>query len=573
MALELAGLASGFDWRSFIDQITSVERAPQFRLRGEQNDLARVNNAYGSLKTNLSVLKNRVDNLADPAFFNSRLTRTSDETVGSATATSSTPNGQFSFDVTQLASSSSYAGSSDVGSGIHTSSDLSGITVAGANFSTDVTAGFFTVNGKQITVGTTDSISDVFARISTETGSAVTGSYDSSTDKFTLTSASEIVLGSATDSSNFLQVSKLYNTGTGSVSSTGKLGAINQSDLLTNATTSTAISDGGAGAGSFKINGVSIAFNATTDSVAALLSRISDTDAGVTASYDAENDRFNLANKNTGDVGIALEDVTGNFLAVSGLTGGTLSRGNNALYTINGGPSLVSASNTITDASSGISGLSVTALKVGSVDLNIESDKAKLKAEIKSFIGDYNRVQAQIDRDTASTTSADGKVAAGILQGQSDAQDISSTLRSTINAVVSGLSASLNQVADIGIVSNGNDNSISLSDEPALDAALESNLSAIKQLFSDETDGLANKLQTYLEAQVGDEGSLVDRQDSLTEQSADIDEQIKTMERLVQANEQRLVDSFVSMEVAQANINQQLQFLSQRFGTSSSAAG
>ncbi|MFT4690007.1 MAG: flagellar hook-associated protein 2 [Limisphaerales bacterium] len=573
MALELAGLASGFDWRSFIDQITSVERAPQFRLRGEQNDLARVNNAYGSLKTNLSVLKNRVDNLADPAFFNSRLTRTSDETVGSATATSSTPNGQFSFDVTQLASSSSYAGSSDVGSGIHTSSDLSEITVAGANFSTDVTAGFFTVNGKQITVGTTDSISDVFARISTETGSAVTGSYDSSTDKFTLTSASEIVLGSATDSSNFLQVSKLYNTGTGSVSSTGKLGAINQSDLLTNATTSTAISDGGAGAGSFKINGVSIAFNATTDSVAALLSRISDSDAGVTASYDAENDRFNLANKNTGDVGIALEDVTGNFLAVSGLTGGTLSRGNNALYTINGGPSLVSASNTITDASSGISGLSVTALKVGSVDLNIESDKAKLKAEIKSFIGDYNRVQAQIDRDTASTTSADGKVAAGILQGQSDAQDISSTLRSTINAVVSGLSASLNQVADIGIVSNGNDNSISLSDEPALDAALESNLSAIKQLFSDETDGLANKLQTYLEAQVGDEGSLVDRQDSLTEQSADIDEQIKTMERLVQANEQRLVDSFVSMEVAQANINQQLQFLSQRFGTSSSAAG
>jgi flagellar hook-associated protein 2 len=530
MALELAGLASGFDWRSFIDQITSVERAPQFRLRGEQNDLARVNNAYGSLKTNLSVLKNRVDNLADPAFFNSRLTRTSDETVGSATATSSTPNGQFSFDVTQLASSSSYAGSSDVGSGIHTSSDLSGITVAGANFSTDVTAGFFTVNGKQITVGTTDSISDVFARISTETGSAVTGSYDSSTDKFTLTSASEIVLGSATDSSNFLQVSKLYNTGTGSVSSTGKLGAINQSDLLT---TSTAISDGGAGAGSFKINGVSIAFNATTDSVAALLSRISDSDAGVTASYDAENDRFNLANKNTGDVGIALEDVTGNFLAVSGLTGGTLSRGNNALYTINGGPSLVSASNTITDASSGISGLSVTALKVGSVDLNIESDKAKLKAEIKSFIGDYNRVQAQIDRDTASTTSADGKVAAGILQGQSDAQDISSTLRSTINAVVSGLSASLNQVADIGIVSNGNDNSISLSDE----------------------------------------GSLVDRQDSLTEQTADIDEQIKTMERLVQANEQRLVDSFVSMEVAQANINQQLQFLSQRFGTSSSAAG
>ena len=37
------------------------------------------------------------------------------------------------------------------------------------------------------------------------------------------------------------------------------------------------------------------------------------------ANYDPVNDRFLLTNKTTGDVGITLEDVTGDFLAKSRL--------------------------------------------------------------------------------------------------------------------------------------------------------------------------------------------------------------------------------------------------------------
>jgi len=43
-----------------------------------------------------------------------------------------------------------------------------------------------------------------------------------------------------------------------------------------------------------------------------------------------------------------MQDVTGNFLAATGLSGGTLQHGANLQYNINGGGTLTSLSNTIT---------------------------------------------------------------------------------------------------------------------------------------------------------------------------------------------------------------------------------
>ena len=225
-----------------------------------------------------------------------------------------------------------------------------------AGFSSAITAGTFTVNGKQITVDPTASLQSLFDAISTATGGTVTGSYDSATDKISLSSASPIVLGSSVDTSNFLQVTKLYNNGTGAVSSAASLGGVRRSATLSTANFATAINDGGAGQGSFKINGVAISYSATGDNLNSLITRINNSEAGVTASYDQVNDRIVLTNKTTGDVGIAVEDVTGNFAAATGLVTATLERGKNLLYSIDGGPELVSQTNSITEDSSGIAG-------------------------------------------------------------------------------------------------------------------------------------------------------------------------------------------------------------------------
>ena len=151
---------------------------------------------------------------------------------------------------------------------------------------------------------------------------------------------------------------------------------------------------------------LAISFNASTDTVNDVLARINDSAAGVTARYDSINDRFLLTNKSTGDVGIALEDVTGNFLSATGLSSGTLSRGKNLLYAVNGGSQMVSPSNTIPASASPVPGLSVTALKVGTTTVEVATDTTKIKTAITDFITEYNKVQVMIDTETASSTDA-----------------------------------------------------------------------------------------------------------------------------------------------------------------------
>lgn len=571
MAFSLSGLASGFDWQSLVDQLVEVERVPQQRLLTEQNLLNQRNNAYTSVKTQLSTLNTRINTLKGTALFDSRAANSSSTSIATASVLGGAPIGQFKFNVSQLATTAKQVGASNVGATLNATNDVSGLTLANAKFSTAVTAGTISVNGKQITLATSDTLQDVFNRISTATSGVVTGSYDASTDKISLTASSgEVVLGSATDTSNFLSVARLNNNGTGTSTSTASLGGLKLTGNLNVANFATALSDGGSGAGAFKINGVSISFNASSDSLTNVMDRINSSAAGVSASYDAVNDRITMVNKVTGDLGVAMEDVTGNFLAAAGLTGGTLERGKDLIYQINDGPNLVSHSNTITETSSGLTGLTVNALATGTVNVTVSQDTAKIKSAINDFIGEFNKAQSVIDTQTASTTDAKGKVTAGTLANDSDAYDIAATLRSRTNNTLSGMTGTIRRMDDLGITSNGNNNSLTLSDESALNEALANNLEDVKRFFTDATSGLAVKLSAFMDKTIGENGTVTTKQSNLTVDAGKIDTQILDLERAVQSNRQRLVDSFVNMETAQAKIKQQLQFLSQKFGGTTS---
>lgn len=563
----ISGLASGFDWRSFIDRLLDIERTPQRRLATEQNQIQQRQNAYSAISTQLKVLQNRVEKLQDDDLYGARTVTNSDDSVATASAAAHATTGSYRFVISQLATSSRQVGSSNAGGGLSATSDVSGVTVGSAPFPTRVTEGVFTVNGKQVSVAATDSLQDVFDAISTATSGAVTASYDPDTDRISLSSAGEIVLGSAADTSNFLTAARLYNNGSGAITSSAALGSIDLAAELTDSNLATAVTVGGTGEGLFKINGVEITYD-LEDSLTDIIDRINASSAGVTASYDVANDRFLLTNEATGDLGIGLEDVTGNFLAATGLSGGALTRGNNLLYTVNGGTQLVSASNTITEESSGISGLTVTALAEDTVTLTVAADTEAARAAITDFIEEYNRVQSVIDDYTASTTDSKGKVTAGVLANDLEANALARQLRSIVNSSVEGLSSALQRLESIGITSNGDNNKLSLSDEEALDDALTRQLDDVKNLFAAEDIGLANVLADFLEDTVGDDGSIEEHQDLLTEQIAEIDTQISDQERQVQATRERLIASFVAMERAQQQSNQQLQYLLRNFSAS-----
>lgn len=588
MGVSLSGLVSGFDWQSFIDQMADVERLPQQRLRIEQADLREQSAAYSSLITELKSLQNAVAGLSKSSLYGSRTVSVGDETVASASTAVGAAQGVYTFHFSQLATAVRLVGSNGSGFGISKPLHTADVTLAGSEegpvlsqsgFYPPVTSGTITINGYQVTIDSSKTLRAVFQDISDQTGGTIEASYDTETDTISLSRAGggNIILSSATDSSNFLQAARLYNTpsGTGPITSSGALGSARLGVALTSAHLATAINtgfDGGGqpnATGTFSINGKEITFSAT-DTLATVIQRINDSDAGVTASYDAVNDRFSLTSKATGDIGIAVQDKQGNFLEALGfLSNTTLERGRDALYTVNGGSEQRSRSNTITGDMSGITGLNVTALKEGgTTTVTVSSDGATIRKAIEDFVSQYNKVQSMVESKTAVTVEKDGAVEASVLANQREAEEVGTNLRGMIFGSISGLSGVINRIEKLGYTTNSENNKLELADADLLDAALATDLDAVQEFFSTSGSGLAAKLDAYLERLVGDDGRLITKQSNLDKQATAIDTQIADSERLVQAQIDTWKASFVAMERAQQQLNQQLTYLLNQFSSS-----
>jgi flagellar hook-associated protein 2 len=551
-----------------VTQLAAAERAPETQWQSQQAVISQQNAAFTSIKANLATLQADLKALQDPSLYGSSAAQTSDASIATAVAASGATLGSFNFNISQLATAARISGTTQISQALSPDGNLNNVTIGTAGFSTPITAGTFTVNGSQVTIATTDSLQQVFDKIAAATNNAVTASYDTNTDTISLTSANpaqEVILGSAPDTSNFLQVAQLYNNGTGLITSAAALGSVRLTASMPNSDLATAVTDGGSGLGQFSINGVVINYNATTDSIKNVIDRINSSSAGVTASYDSLKNQFVVTNKVTGDIGIAMQDVTGNFLAATGLSSGALQHGQNLHYSINNGGQLVSQSNTITQDSSSLTGLSLKALTTGIVTVNVTSDTSKISAAIQNFTKDYNLAQSFISSQMAVTTAADGTVTAGILTGDQTANEIASRLRSlSFSLSVPGSTSTVKTLGDLGIQTNGQNNTLSLGDSTVLDGQLANHLNDVQAFFADPTAGLATQLNKYFDNTIGANGTLLSHQSALTKESAGFDTQIANLEKKIKADSAQLTSEFQIMEQVQARVTQQLTFLTQQ---------
>lgn len=571
-SLAVSGLASGLDWQSIVQELATAERAPETQWEAQQTTLNNQNSAFTTIQGDLTQLQTDIETLQSPSLYQSSAATTNDSSIATAAAASGTANGSYTFNITQLATAASITGTAKISQPLSPGGDLNAVTIGTAGFATPVTAGTFTINGNQITINTTDSLQQVFNNIASATNNTVTASYNPTTDEITLantdpTNTTPIVLGSAADTSNFLQVAGLYSNGAASVTSNAPLGRVQLSASMADSDLNTAITDGGNGQGQFTINGVSISFDASTDSIQDVLDRINSSAAGVTASYDTLNNRFVLTNNTTGNVGISMQDVTGNFLNATGLSSGTTTSGQNLLYTLNGSKQqLVSESNTIGQSSSTISGLTVTAVGTGQVTVNVSTDTSAITTAIQSFITDYNAVQSYITSQQAVTTAANGTVTAGLLTGDPTANDIASSLRSLSfsGGFTPGSTNTINNLSDLGIETNSTNNTLALSDPSALTDALTNNLNQVESFFTDPTNGLATQLNNYINSTIGTNGTLITHQATLSSESGDITTQISNLENKITSDTAQWTSEFQNMEQAESQVNQELTYLSEQ---------
>lgn len=572
--LQLTGLASGLDWRSLVDKLIAVERLPQDRLRAQKTLSQQKTNVLDALKTSLAALQTSIQSLSGGTtdVFAARTAKIANATSGwSASAGASTEVGSHVVDVTQLATKAQRAGVADVGNALSATSDVSSLTIGTLPIGSPITAGEFTVNGARVSVAATDSFQDVLDRISTATGGFVTASYDPGLDKVQLTGGGEIVLGSANDTSNFLMSLGLTNNGTADVLSPKSLGVVSVSKAIADSNLRAALTAvDGSGNGSFSINGVSIDYNVNTDSVSAVMAKINGSSAGVTAAYDRLTDRFTLTNKTTGDIGVTVSEAPGGLIDALGLgSSATLNRGKNAQFSVDGGPTLMSMSNTLDADVHGITGLSVTAASQGTETVNVAADTAGSRTKVEDFIAKFNAVQSLIEQQTKITGGGGGKVTAALLASNHDVGDIAASLRSQVFDAVPGLSGSIKRLEDLGIDFTSGANQLAIKDSGKLDAALSGNVGDVSKLFSG-TDGLSARLNSFLTVTTGTTGTLATQTNSLASQGKNLDEQISAMERHLIQHQKLLEQSFIQMESAQAAIQSQLAALNNAFGGSSS---
>ena len=109
--LQLSGLASGFDWKTFTDSVMEMERAPARRYEAEQTKNDNKKSQLSSLGTKLSSLQSAMNSLASSSLAAGRkVVNESSSAVVQATVSSSTPVGTYEVQVTQLATASRLTG-------------------------------------------------------------------------------------------------------------------------------------------------------------------------------------------------------------------------------------------------------------------------------------------------------------------------------------------------------------------------------------------------------------------------------------------------------------------------------
>lgn len=398
------------------------------------------------------------------------------------------------------------------GSGTDTSNFLSATNLSSSTGTTTRTSGSaFT---KMM------SLNDVIADIN---GSAIgvtasiTNDANGRANIVTVTSSQgNISFGNGADTSNFLSASGLITSATGSTrSSTNPLSRASQSAKLQDV----GFNAGPLAAGphNLVISGVEVAYDASTDSMTDVVNRINASAAGVTARYDSITDTFRLQNTKTGTLSITVADdgAGGDLAAKLGLIGATFTEGENAAYSIDGGPAQSSASNTITH--NGV-GVTLNALTNGTpATVTVTQDATSALAAVKGFVSEFNNVMTAIGTATKADGSRENNTS-GPLSGDASLRQLKSDLRSIVTSMGVNIDGTFTTLSQIGISFGavgsalGSTNTLqldeakfktALADDPAGTQALLSSLTLSASLQPGGTSSVTGLTGTYSGTQTG----------------------------------------------------------------------
>jgi flagellar hook-associated protein 2 len=246
--------------------------------------------------------------------------------------------------------------------------------------------------------------------------------------------------------------------------------------------------------------------------------------------------------------------------------------GANAVFTINGGSPITSASNNLTSAVTGVTGLTVNVNATGSQTITVSPDTDSMSTAIQGFITAFNNMQADISALTEVTTNVNGTVTSSILSGNQEVPQWSTDLRNlAFNSV--NVSGAIKSLDDIGIGFSGISPTLSVTDSTKLENALSTNPSAVGSFFQSANTGFAAEFNNYAsKVLLPGTGSLAIETTTLNNENASDAAKITQLQIGLDAERTNLTNEFLAMQTAQSQAQSEQSILNGLSGGSTSSS-
>ncbi|HFB67226.1 MAG TPA: flagellar cap protein [Aeromonadales bacterium] len=209
-----------------------------------------------------------------------------------------------------------------------------------------------------------------------------------------------------------------------------------------------------------------------------------------------------------------------------------------------------SATNTLDNV---ISGISLNLLKPSTVsaDITIERDTEAVKESVGDFVSAFNTLKGTVD-----ALKEQG------LQGDSILSRVMSDIRNEFNSSA-GLSGSFNFLSEVGITSDSKSGDLQL-DTSKLDKAIAQDFEGVSQLFANDNQGVAFRLNEKMDEYLSYDGLIKVRQDGLNRRIDNNESAQLNMEYRLQQIESRYLKQFSALDQLISESNSTSAYLSQQ---------
>lgn len=242
---------------------------------------------------------------------------------------------------------------------------------------------------------------------------------------------------------------------------------------------------------------------------------------------------FGFATTNKDSLGVVLSDLTQL----------------DATYSVDGF-NLTASSNRVSDA---IDGITFELKGVGTATLTLDRDNAAIEESAKAFVDAYNEVVS-----TVTKLRTDGLSSDSVLTG------ITRAMRSTLNTAPAGLTGSFSSLSQLGIKTNAKTGELEF-DSDAFAKALDLDFTSLAQVFANDDQGFAFRLDNVIDYYLDSEGPLDGRVKSLNDRIRSMENKESSMEARLALKEQTLRSQYAALDSLIGSLQSTGNFLLQNF--------